>query len=177
MDTMEITKIVGASCGALLLFLVINTGAEAIYHSGGHGGGHGDDHGMAYPIEVEVASAADEDAEPVVEVAFGELYAVADAAAGEKLFRACASCHKLEAGSNAVGPYLHGVVGRDIASASGFDKYSSSLEEAEGNWDPEVLQAFLENPKGFASNTVMAYRGMKDPVDRANLIAYLATFN
>ena len=40
-------------------------------------------------------------------------------------------------------------------------------------WTPDELNAFLENPKGYAPGTKMAYRGMNDIEDRANLIAYL----
>ena len=32
MDNMEFTKITGALCGALLFFLMINWGAETLYH-------------------------------------------------------------------------------------------------------------------------------------------------
>ena len=50
-DTMTSTKIIGALCGTLLIFLLGNWAAETIYHVGSDG--HGDDHAMAYPIEVE----------------------------------------------------------------------------------------------------------------------------
>ncbi len=169
MNTMEITKFVGAGCGALLVFLLMKTGAEAIYHSGGHG----DDHHNAY--EIEVASAETEPVEEEPEIDFAEVYAAADAAAGEGLFRACAACHKLEPGANGAGPYLHGIVDRDIAAADGFN-YSDVLNEMEGDWTPENISAFILNPKAFASGTKMAYRGMRDVQDRADLIAYLATF-
>ena len=44
MDNMEFTKITGAVCGALLIFLMINWASEVLYHveSGDHG--HGDTH-------------------------------------------------------------------------------------------------------------------------------------
>ena len=43
--------------------------------------------------------------------------------------------------------------------------------------DRTLLNAFLENPRGYAPGTSMSYNGMRDVEDRANLIAYLATFN
>jgi cytochrome c len=46
----------------------------------------------------------------------------------------------------------------------------------EGDWTPENLSGFLENPRAYAPGTSMAYNGMSDVEDRANLIAYLATF-
>ncbi len=173
MDSFEITKIVGAVCGSLLVLLTINTAAHSIIGSPAEGG-HGDEHGNAYVIEVAEAETggAEEEAEP--EIDFSEVYASADAAEGEGLFRACGSCHKLEDGANAVGPHLYDLVGRDIAAVDGF-AYSDALASLEGAWTPEELSAFLENPAGYAAGTKMSYRGMADVEDRANLIAYLDT--
>lgn len=165
---MEITKIVGGLCGALLIMLLLQTGASSIFHDG-HG--HGDHHENAYIIEVEEEGGEVEEVE-VVEVDFASLMAVADASAGERLYRACAACHKLEAGANAVGPYLHGVVDRDIGSVDGY-AYSAALGEKEGAWTAENLSGFIAAPSDWAPGTKMAYRGMKDPEDRANLIAYI----
>lgn len=85
MDTLEITKIIGAACGSLLIFLLIQTGSHALHSAGGHG----EDHHNAYVIEVE--EEVTEEVE-VVEVDFSEVYASADAASGERQFRACAAC-------------------------------------------------------------------------------------
>ena len=50
-DTMTTTKILGAICGSLLIFLLAEWLADEIYHSGS--GGHGGDHKQAYVIEVD----------------------------------------------------------------------------------------------------------------------------
>lgn len=73
-----------------------------------------------------------------------------------------------------MGPYLHGVVGRPIAAADGFS-YSDALASLGDAWTPENLSGFLENPRSWAPGTAMAYNGMSDVEDRANLIAYLET--
>jgi len=170
-DTMTLTKAVGAFCAALLVFLLGGWVADGLYHTGG---GHGEDgHQQAYVIEVEGAET--EVAEAAPEVPFAELYAVATAEAGERLWRPCAACHKLEAGANATGPYLHAIVGRSKHSAEGYN-YSSAMANMPGEWTPENLSAFLENPSDYVPGTKMVYRGMAKPEDRANLIAYLATF-
>jgi len=169
-DTMTLTKTVGAVCGAFLVFLLGGWAAESLYHTGG---GHDEGHEQAYAIEVE--GAATEVAEDVPEIPFEQLYAAASADAGEKLWRPCSACHKLEAGANATGPYLYGVVGRDKGSAEGFN-YSTVLAEMPGEWLPENLNGFIENPSAYAPGTKMVYRGLAKPEDRANLIAYLATF-
>ncbi|WP_354544286.1 cytochrome c family protein [Roseovarius sp. MBR-78] len=111
-------------------------------------------------------------AEAPAEGAFAALVAAADVAEGEKIFRRCAACHAVEQGKNKVGPSLYGVVGRDIASAEGFN-YSDALKGLEGEWTVDKLSAWIENPRGFAPGNRMGYPGLKDEQDRANVIGYL----
>ncbi len=42
-------------------------------------------------------------------------------------------------------------------------------------WGNQELSDFLANPKKFIPGNKMSFAGIKDPQDRANLIAYLAT--
>ncbi len=169
MDTMELTKIVGGLCGALLILLLGKWGAETLYHVGG---GHGDDHAQAYVIEVEEASDGDDVAEEGPSIM--ELLASADVAKGEKVFKKCAACHKLEDGANGTGPHLYGVVDRAIGGIDGYG-YSSAMAGFGGNWDAETFNAFLTAPKKYISGTKMSFNGLKKDTDRANLIAYLQT--
>jgi cytochrome c len=103
-----------------------------------------------------------------------------DLEAGAKLFSKCTSCHKI--GSNTkkrVGPNLNELNGRIAGSIEDFP-YSKSMTMAgqEGLiWTNETLDAFLADPKVYIPKTRMSYRGMKDPEDRLNLIAYLNTFS
>ena len=119
-DTMVMTKIVAGLFAALLIFLFGKWAAEAIYmpsHEAAH---------AVYPLppeEEDAADAAPVEAE-VIDVA--ALYAEADAAAGESLWRNCRSCHALEVGRNGTGPSLHGVVGREIDAIADFS-YSGAL--------------------------------------------------
>lgn len=165
LDTMTMTKVTGALCGSLLVFLLGGWAAEEIYHAGSHG-----HHEQSYIIPVETVTE-----EVVVEEgpSFDEVYAMAVAADGESLFnRACASCHSLSVGDNGTGPYLYGIVGRAVQEVDGFG-YSGALAAAADVWTPENLNAFLEGPRGFAQGTSMSYNGMRKIEDRANLIAYL----
>ncbi len=168
-DTMTMTKILGATCGSLLVFLLGSWAAELIYHGGG---GHGDgEHQQAYVIEVE------EEAVEEVEVAvvdINEMMASADVGKGEKVFSKCKACHKLEDGANGTGPHLYSVVDRPIGIVDGF-AYSEVLATKGGEWDAEALSGFLEDPRGWAPGTKMGFAGLKKPADRANIIAYLAT--
>ena len=164
LDTMTLTKAAAALFGAWLFLLLGNWAAEGLYHV--------DDHGeQAYAIAVE----EDAPAEEVVEVPFEELYAAADAGKGERLWRQCQACHKLEDGANGTGPYLFGVVGRAIGAVDGFG-YSDALAGHGDNWTPENLSGFIAAPKNWAPGTKMSYAGLKDAEDRANLIAYIAQF-
>jgi cytochrome c len=47
--------------------------------------------------------------------------------------------------------------------------------EITGAWTPENISSFIESPRAYAPGTKMAYNGMRDVEDRADLIAYLAT--
>ena len=167
-DTMTFTKILGAACGTLLLFLLGGWGAELIYHGGGH---HGDDHVQGYKIEV---AAAAEPEEEEVEEDFSVVLASADAGKGEKVWNKCKACHKLEDGANGTGPHLYDIVDRQIAVVDGFG-YSEVLAGNEEAWTAENLNGFLEDPKGWAPGTKMGFAGLKKVDDRANLIAYLET--
>jgi cytochrome c2 len=166
-DTMTFTKVVGALCGSLLIFLLGGWAAEIIYHTGGD---HGDGHEQAYVIDTgeEEGDEAEADAGP----SFAELFVSADAGKGERVFNKCKACHQLEDGANGAGPHLYGVVGREVAAADGFG-YSGSLSEVVDVWTPKELSAFLENPAGYAPGTTMGFGGIDDIEDRANLIAYL----
>lgn len=166
-DTMTLTKIVAGFCGTLLVFLLGIWGGELIYHVGGD---HGGEHEQAYAIEVpEEEGGGEEEAE----VPFEEVFASADASAGERVFGKCRACHNLD-GSNAVGPHLDGVVEREVDAVSGFN-YSGALEEHFESWTPENLNTFLADPQGEAPGTIMSFNGLPSVEDRANLIAYLQT--
>ena len=103
-----------------------------------------------------------------------------DAKRGEALFRDCSACHQVGPDArNRVGPHLNNVFDRKAGSVSGFN-YSRGLTRmgADGLiWRFDTLDAYIDNPKALVSDTRMAYRGMKDPTDRADLLAYLRDFS
>jgi cytochrome c len=105
---------------------------------------------------------------------FSPLAAAADAGAGKKLFRQCAACHALD-GKNRVGPDLHGVVGRPVASAEGFRYSKAMVAFGEGGkvWDEQLLAEYLAAPRTLVKGTTMVYAGLKKPDDIANLIEFL----
>lgn len=102
-----------------------------------------------------------------------------DAAAGEKVFKKCKACHQVGDGAaNRVGPVLNGIVGKAAGTTADF-KYSDALmaKAAEGLvWTEENIDTLLANPKDFIKGTKMSFAGLRKEQDRADVIAYLATF-
>ena len=105
----------------------------------------------------------------------GGVASAADAEAGARVFRTqCGACHVVEAGKNRVGPSMFGIVGRVSGTVEGF-RYSAANKDAHLTWTPEVLDKYLVNPRETIPGTTMAYVGLKNPTQRADLIAYLET--
>ncbi len=104
------------------------------------------------------------------------LLAKADAAKGETTAAICKACHAFEAGApSPIGPNLHNVVGRKIASVEGFN-YSPALKAHAGEvWTYEHLDAMIHKPADFAPGTLMAFPGLPDAQQRADVIAFLRT--
>ena len=99
----------------------------------------------------------------------------ADPAAGEKIFKAqCGICHTVVAGENRIGPTLFGVVGRRAGSVPGFN-YTADHKKLGITWTAATLNKYLANPRAMVPDTTMIYPGLTDNVQRADLVAYLAT--
>lgn len=100
-----------------------------------------------------------------------------DAAAGKTVFNKCRACHDAETDKNKVGPSLLGVVGRTAGSLESFQaKYSANMKEAGAGglvWDDANLTEYLRDPKAVIPKGKMAFPGLKDDADLANVIAYL----
>lgn len=185
MGELGFNKFLGAALATFLIIMGLNEVSGAVFGGGGHHGEHeyasqnewAADKFHGYRIDIAESAAGGGEVEAVFDL--GLALANADPTAGEiVLNRQCATCHTWnEGGANGTGPNLYGVVGRDIASAAGFN-YSGALSGIEGNWTYEDMDAWLTNPGAYARGTSMAYAGLRSPrrdADRANLIAYLAT--
>lgn len=102
-------------------------------------------------------------------------YNAGDYAKGQKVFAQCRSCHSIAAGApNIVGPNLHGVIGRKAGTLASFHNYSDGLKGLGTSWDPASLDKWVTNPRAVVQNTNMGFFGVKDPMQRRDLIAYIA---
>lgn len=97
----------------------------------------------------------------------------ADIAAGEAVFGHCKICHAVTAGTpSPVGPNLHGLFGRTAGTAPGF-AYSPAMKNSGIVWDDDTLAKYLRDPRAFVPGNRMAFPGVTDPQQLADLLAYL----
>ncbi len=99
-------------------------------------------------------------------------HAEGDAAAGEKAFAPCKSCHAF--GKNGAGPDLTGVFGKKAGEVEGFN-FSDALKNSGMTFDEATMKEWLTDPKKKVPGTKMIFAGVKDPKKLDDLIAYLKT--
>lgn len=99
---------------------------------------------------------------------------VADADAGRAVFRQCAACHTINEGTgDRDGPNLSGVTRARIGHNSQRFGYTAALQSVGGTWTCARLDRWLTNPAAFVPGTSMRFPGLRDGIDRADVIAYL----
>jgi cytochrome c len=166
MNTLELNKIVGAVLVAVLSATVISQIGNMLVPTGHHAAPHGGEGGA--PAEEAKAAAP--------EKPLSVLLQSANAQQGEKIAKACTSCHSFEKGGpNKVGPNLYGVVGRPKASHEGFS-YSDGLKTLGGDWSYDDIFNFVKNPSAYAKGTKMTFH-LSSPTQRADVLAYLRTLS
>ena len=99
-----------------------------------------------------------------------------DAANGEDVFKKCRACHQIgETAKNGVGPIMNGIIGRKSGSIEGFN-YSDANKSSGVTWDQATFLNYIKDPKAAMPGTKMAFAGIKDEKDAADLFAYLSSF-
>ena len=109
------------------------------------------------------------------EASIRERLATASPERGQALFRVCRACHGIDEGAaQTLGPNLRGVVGRPVASAEGYGRYSPAMASAGGTWTVERLDRYLHRPATEVEGTSMVFPGIADAGERADIIAWLS---
>jgi cytochrome c len=133
--------------------------------------------GWALPVTEETPTAAPKQAAPFDVAAVLQQLPKASADNGKDTFKRCLQCHTAEKGGpNRVGPNLYGIVGRGRAEHAGFP-YSEAMKSHPGKWTFEELAKYLHDPKADIPGNKMAFVGIKDNAELADLIAYLRTLS
>ena len=90
------------------------------------------------------------------------------------LFQACAACHTLTPdGGNRAGPTLHGVFGRRIATAPGYN-FSPALKDLDIVWGRETIARLFEiGPSRYTPGTKMPEQTINNHADREALVRFL----
>lgn len=119
-----------------------------------------------------------QDATPIGQTSGSAIEDFADGSRGSEVYRACAICHSLAPGDHArAGPSLHGVFGRRIGSAEGYE-FSPALRDMDIVWGPASVMALFEHgPDAYTPGSRMPDQRVTDPADRAALVAFLEQFS
>jgi cytochrome c len=168
MDGFELNKIAGAVLSAMLVM----AGGKVLLDIALSDHGHAKP-GWNLPV-TEAKTAAPGAAAPAFNVAevLGTL-PKANADAGADVFKKCLACHTPNKGDrNLVGPNLWGIVGRKVASVSGF-AYSDAMKSHGGEWSWEQLAKYLHKPAEAIPGNKMIFQGVGDNADLADLLVYL----
>lgn len=90
----------------------------------------------------------------------------------------CVTCHGFKKEDNSqtmVGPNLFGVVGRKAGTTKSLLGPSENLKKYGVIWTAETLDEFLANPLAKLPPDTPMLGILRDPQERADVIAYLAT--
>jgi cytochrome c len=110
----------------------------------------------------------------------GPALAAGDATKGKAAFAKCGICHQVGPGAKTlVGPELNGIVGRKAASIADYP-YSAGLKKLGDSgfiWSAENIDKWITDPKAMVPDSPMAlaFPGIPDAGERADIIAYLTT--
>jgi cytochrome c len=171
MDSMEVNKAMAAILVAGIAFFLTGTAGTVLVR----------EHKLEKPaIKIDVPEAAPSSGQPapVTLPPVANLLAKADIAAGQAYAsKVCSACHTFTQGGKAgVGPNLYNVVGGPHGHMEGFN-YSAALKGKTGPWTFDALNEWLHKPSTYAPGTRMAFAGISDDQERANVIDYLHTLS
>ena len=173
MDSFEFNKIAGAVLFSLLVVMGLGVLSDTVFNVPAP-------EKPGYAVEVAATDTGAATQEVAKETPLAQLLAAANVEKGQKGFRKCSACHKVDQGaSGGVGPNLYGIVGAEKGAVAGF-AYSKAMKDAAtalGPWTYDSLNKFLIKPKDYIPGTKMAFAGLKKETDRADMLAYLKSIS
>jgi len=165
MNSFEINKIITAILVTILVIFGIGKISDIIFDKN-------DENIVAYKVETPEGTSGEANAAET-NIDLNALFAMADIAHGEKVFKKCKACHSINAGGgNKIGPKLWNVMFRPVGSITDY-KYSKALASYGKDWNWEEMNGFLTKPSKWIKGNKMGFAGLKDEKDRASIILYL----
>ncbi len=169
MSAFEWNKVIGAILMALLVIKIADIGGDAILEAKVPTKN-------AYPIAgvTPAKTSGTQTAKAGPEIPpIGPLLAKASVDEGKKAARKCAICHNFEKGAGTkVGPDLWNKFGHEMGESADFS-FSSAMKSKKVKLTPETLNHFLYDPRKFVPGTKMAFAGIKNDKERADVIAFI----
>jgi cytochrome c len=99
-----------------------------------------------------------------------------DLAAGEQSYRKCFPCHDIGEGAKMkMGPPLNGLEGRKAGTIEGYN-YTEVNKNSGIVWNDESFATYIRNPMQAMPGTRMAFVGIRNDKEIADLWAYLKQF-
>ena len=164
MNSFEIQKVISAILITILVVFGIGKISNFFFNK---------DPGPVVAYKVDAPEGSEKDSKKDSQLDLNAMFALADLAHGEKVFKKCAACHSIkEGGGNKIGPKLWNVMFRPVGAVSDY-KYSKSLAEYNKNWTWEEMNGFLIKPSTWIKGNKMGFAGLKKEKDRASVILYL----
>lgn len=166
---MELNKIAASILLSGLIVMIVSNVVDMLYNP------------EDYKIEHQtIVAASNEPQQKIEQVALdiGALMQNASFEKGKSAAKKCIACHSFEKGGmNKVGPNLWNVVGNKKAHLGSSFNYSKALLGKGGKWGYEELFVFFKNPKAYIKGTRMAFAGISNPQEIADIVSYLRSMS
>jgi cytochrome c len=99
-----------------------------------------------------------------------------DLEAGQRSFNKCRACHQVgPEAKNLVGPQLNDLFNRTAGGVEGYT-YSEANKKSGIKWDEANFKTYITNPRAAMPGNKMAFAGITNETEIANLTAFLKQY-